>query len=111
MRLKYIQKADFRKSERTNLVEFRKKNYAAVRNLLPDDVICFISSQQDQLVFVHGFVEMTNGKNQFFQILSSRRLRITGGTWNPLRLADYAKEVGLELEGLKKFADYYKNLK
>jgi hypothetical protein len=65
---------------------------------------------------------MSKGLNQFVWILNdsaidknerehrvfdSRRWRLATGTWNPLMLANYAEEVGLQLEGLRKFEQIY----
>lgn len=112
MRLKHIAKVDFRKSEATNFDTFRRARAtkAVVASLGAGDLIMFINMSEDQLVFIHGFDTVSDGK-QTLRVLSSRRLRISGGRWNPLRLANYAEEVGLQLDGLKRFEDYYKRLR
>jgi hypothetical protein len=42
-----------------------------------------------------------------------RILTASGGksVWNPLMLKDYAEEQGIDLDGLKKFEEYYKKLR
>jgi hypothetical protein len=87
-------------------------------NLGPNDVICLISSNEKQLVFVFGFKkqEVYSGRNEDYtgdatEIMSSHRHRICGkGGWNPLMLANYAAESGIILSGVKRFESYYKEL-
>lgn len=109
MRLRYIAQVSFQSSEATNFQTFSRKNPELVKRLSETDVIAFVSLSGDQLVFIHGFTEI-DGEKGALKVLSSRRLRMTGGTWNPLRLANYAEEAGLQLDGLKKFEKYYAEL-
>jgi hypothetical protein len=112
MRLRFIEQVDFRKSEQTNYQEWAKRNRVMNKRLDADDALCFINHGENQLVFVHGFEELeSNYPKRKIHVLASRRLRISGGKWNPLRLTNYAEMVGLKLVGLKDFADFYKELR
>jgi len=105
MRLRYIERADFRKSEQTNFVEVQRRQKL---ELGAKDVVMLISTKGNQLVFVHGFDQYQNGVTR--QILRSERLRLTSGTWNPLMLANYAESVGIKIDGIKRFEEHYKAL-
>lgn len=110
MRLKYIAHADFRKSERTNFLELKKlKKLPALGK---EDVVLLVSLSENQCVFVYGFVsydtECVDGRERHVEICRSERLRITGSRWNPLMIRNYAERVGISIDGLKRFEDYYK---
>ena len=100
---------DFRCSEWTNYETFRRsKKFPG--ELRPHEAFLFVSKKGDQLVWIMnvGEYEFENGRLLTRNIIDSRRWRITsGGTWNPMMLADYAEEVGIDLVGIKKFADLY----
>jgi hypothetical protein len=109
MRLRHIVSVSFNKSELTNYKEFLLQNPGL--ELKNQDVILLISKSRDQLVFVYGFDALN--KNQ---ILFTSRMRIMTasggkGVWNPLMLKNYAKDQGITLDGLKKFEEYYKQLR
>lgn len=101
MRLAYIAEVDFRSSELHNFTRIKD-----APKLGPNDVVLLISLSRTQLCFVHGFTDLDENR----RVLRSERLRLTSGTWNPLMLVDYAERVGLKLEGLKRFNEYYKKL-
>lgn len=102
MRLRRVERVSFCRSEATNFCAVPE----AVRAKLgPDDVVCFVSMTGQQLIFVYGF-HKTGGK----PVLRSARLRLSSGTWNPLMLANYAREVGLTLDGLQRFEQLYKEI-
>lgn len=109
MRLKHVEKVSFRASEHTNWLRFARQNLEVARSLKGSDVVCFLSQTENQLVFIHGFDAWVDEGGRTVQVLSTRRLRIST-RWNPLMLANYARQVGLELEGLKRFEDFYKSL-
>lgn len=110
MRIRRIEKANFCKSERTLFEEFTKKNQTFVRSLGPEGVVVFLSLTGNQMLFVHGFHRIDEGYPHAVQVLMSIKYRIVGGTWNPMRLANYAKEAGLKIEGLKLFEEHYQHL-
>lgn len=101
MRLRYVETVDFRKSELTCWLEIAKRRPALARRLKTDDVVTLASMSGDQLVFLHGFSEV-DGK----QVLRSTRLRLRGGRWNPLMLANYAKDAGIALSGLRTYEQH-----
>src|ERR1700690_4091723 len=103
MRLRFVEEVSFGKSEQTNFLEFSAKNESLAKNLSSEDAILFVSKTGNQLVFIHGFTVLDSKT----KVLSSRRLRLSGGKWNPLRLANYATEVGVTLDGIKRFEQYY----
>src|SRR5574341_1444635 len=103
MRLRHIEQCASRKSERTNFdliaKPMRLRLKAGVAALL-------VSGRGDQLIFVYGYGAVDDDH----VALRSERLRLTSGSWNPLMLANYAAEVGLHLDGIKKFEDYYRSI-
>lgn len=115
-RLRAVIQVPFTKSEETNFAEaLASRHYGAlIRSLQGDDAIAFISQGQNQIVFIHGYDEVQDAKRKW-RVLSSSRIRISRGsglssTFEPKMLANYAKQAGLELIGLKLFEEFYKNL-
>lgn len=120
MRLRYIETVHFGKSELTNFrdllrrrPEFGKDGNPAV--LRKNDVVVFVSKTGNQMLFVSGFVFLKSdpvtagAKERKPVVLRSVRLRLPGNVqWNPLMLADYAREVGIELKGLELYEEYIK---
>jgi len=106
MRLKYIERADFRKSELTNFFALKR------RSLKPGEVACLVSSTGLQIVFVYAPGHVHGGpEDPDREVLRSEKLRLTsGGRWNPMMLGNYAQQVGLDLEGIKLFEVHYERL-
>ena len=102
--LRQIETVDFRKNERTCWREFIAKHRNFV--LRPDESLLLLSKSLNQLCFVYGTTKLDDVPGGL-EILASVKFRISGGTWNPLRLKEYANEVGLELVGLKSFTQHY----
>ncbi len=119
LKLKEIIRVRFNKSEETNFDEvWMSRAYRAiVRALKSDECLCFISPHMNQLIFVHGYVEMRSRKTKRrWVVLASRRFRVKRrpglqNHFEPLMLANYARAVGIELIGLKLFEEYYEYLK
>ena len=106
VRLRKVVTADFRKNEATNW-QLLEDEGEIPRGLKADDVICMLSHTQTQIVFVRPpYEHAINGK--VIKVTASQRLRIAGGSWNPLLLANYAEDVGLRLVGLPKFEEHYR---
>lgn len=102
MRLIAIQRAHFGRSEHTNFITVRRLLKLSLKK---NEVICLVSRSGDQLIFVYG-IEQSVGMPP---VLRSVRLRLTtGAKWNPMMLANYARAVGLTLDGVKFFEDFYK---
>lgn len=116
-RLRAIIPVSFGRSEETNFdsLYWEKKYHQLLKKMDPEDVICLASIGQNQLVFVHGYMQgKTKGKKPWM-LLFSMRMRIKRGpglsdTFEPLMLANYARQVGIELIGLKLFEEHYKHL-
>jgi hypothetical protein len=115
MRIRYIFRGSFQKNEVTLFHEAMTE--AGELTLGHDDCILLVSQSEKLLKFVwrqittsRKNVDGTNGK--LSTVVSSQLYRIVdGGTWNPLMLANYAEQVGIQLEGLKKFEQYYRALR
>jgi hypothetical protein len=105
MRLRSIDRVDFRKSELTNVLAMKK------RSLRVGEVVCLVSSRGDQIIFAYAMSEVSEEDGTERQVLRSEKLRLTsGGSWNPMMLANYALDVGIELEGIKLFESHYKDV-
>ena len=102
---------DFRCSERTNYDKFRASGkFPGV--LRTGEVFLFLSRGGDQLVWLinagESQLNLAGKKARIYEVTDSRKWRISrGGTWNPMMLANYAEEVGIELIGIKKFEVLY----
>lgn len=110
MHLRLVTKADFRKNEVSQLQEHQYQ----VGNLKPGDVICFISKTGAMMRFVfrpETYENLTPARGNRINthtVVESRLYRITGGgTWNPLMIKNYAREVDIELVGLRLFEEYF----
>ncbi len=84
-------------------------------NIQEGEVVCFVAGLGNQLAFVWKPVEVGQyktraGKTVAREICVSSRMRLTSRGWNPLMLANYARKVGIELEGLTLFEDHYPEL-
>lgn len=105
LRLRRIATVNFVRSELTNFMGLLQE-HPELRNLKAGDVVLLRSTSGDQLAFIHGFQEAWSGKKgdaTKVMYLHSVRLRLLKGSWNSLMIADYAKRVGIELEGLPTF--------
>jgi hypothetical protein len=104
MRLKLVQEVDFRKSEQMNFEEVMKKEQLV---LGPNDVVAFYSRRGNQVAFIWrptaiNFADY--GKRPgTATVVRSLRLRLSNRTWDPMMLQNYANDVGLVLEGLRRF--------
>lgn len=105
LRLRQIFKdVDFRFSE---LTIYEKYTPVQVReSLRPGDAALFISRSGSQLLWVLHYGEMAAQKTQR-TVIQSMKLRVSGGYWNPLMLQNYANEIGIELEGIKRFEELF----
>ncbi len=112
VRLRRVARGDFRTSEHTMLMSLQPHE----RKLRGNDCVCFISGTGNQVVFVYAMKSAgeTRATSKYearpIEIVTSVRLRLTAGSWNPLMLQNYAADAGLELEGLKRFEEHYSNL-
>ena len=110
VRLKMVAQGDFRRSEYTLFSGLPRKFR---KSLNSNDAVCFVSGSGSQVVFVYSFTDVgrTKGNTLYgsrsYGIVTSVRLRLTGSTFNPLMLQNYAGACGIELEGLRHFEDYF----
>lgn len=92
MKFKMLEKVSFRLSEQTSFDKIAKQ---ALRfSIRHDEVVVLLSQTEDQLIFVSGYTPLEDGA----KVLTSRRLRLTKGTWDVLRLKEYASLVGLRVD-------------
>jgi len=84
-----------------------------------------LSRGGDQMVFIHGFRDF-NSHGELYRTLESQRLRLRTADpdakgdpetyssrarrWDPMMLADYAKQAGIILRGIKTFTERYEAL-
>ena len=111
LRLKHIvQDVDFRKNELTTYEAWHvSKNFTDDPKL--GEAIMFVSKSGNQLLWVlhynpESLVLKTNRRS-----IESLKFRVSGGYWNPMLLANYAAEVGIELEGIKRFEESFNELR
>jgi hypothetical protein len=103
LRLKAVIQCSFQRSEATNLFQFRKQSHYP-GDLNAGEAFLFLSKQGNQLIFVfRSPVSFDAPSGKSWEVIDSRRLRLTGGTWSPYMLQNYANEVGLHLVGIKRF--------
>lgn len=89
MKFKMLEKVSFRLSEQTSFDHIVKRSQRF--SLRHDEVVVLLSQTEDQLIFVSGYTPLEDGA----KVLTSWRLRLTKGTWDVLRLKEYARNVGL----------------
>ncbi len=92
MKFKMLEKVSFRLSEQTSFDHIVKQSLRF--SLRHDEVVVLLSQTEDQLIFVSGYMRLEDGA----KVLTSRRLRLTKGTWDVLRLKEYARAVGLRVD-------------
>lgn len=91
-----FEKVSFRLSERTSFDNIVRQSMSRKLSLTirHDEVVVLLSQTEDQLIFVSGYTPLEDGA----KVLSSRRLRLTKGTWDVLKLKEYARLVGLKVD-------------
>jgi hypothetical protein len=105
VRLRLVETVDFRKSDMTIWLELESRHHKLAESFGPNDVAAVKNSHGTQLMFLSRPVHL--GSTWVFR---SERLRLTSGSWNPLRLTDYANSVGLHLENLPTFEDILRRI-
>jgi hypothetical protein len=110
MLLRHIATCDFRANEQTNyLLEVKK--YPGLAKLGENDVVLLRSMKGDQLVFIFGFRMVNDERGRHARrFLRSEKLRLERGRWNELMVANYAEQVGIKLDGLKKLEDHLEEI-
>jgi hypothetical protein len=101
-----VQDCDFRYNELTLFEKYRASK-AYQGDLRAGEAYLLVSRTGNQLVWVLRYepeVQVLKTKRRRIETL---RFRVSGGYWNPLMLANYASEVGIELEGIKRFEEAF----
>jgi hypothetical protein len=103
-----IEVADFRRSEMHNLADWERRMR---RKLQAGQTVMLISRGMDQVIFAYGWQpagEAANTSGRAPQsVLRSERLRLDHGRWSGVMLGNYAREVGINLVGVKLFQEHF----
>jgi len=103
LRLKGVIECSFQRSEATNLALFRKQPHFP-GELSVGEAFLFLSKSGNQIIFVfRSPIDFDGPSGKTWGVTDSRRLRLSGGSWSPYMLQNYANEVGLHLVGIKRF--------
>jgi len=116
MRLRYVYTGNFRKNEVT-LYEEARGEMGDVAPFRANDCILVINRARKLLRFIYLPQEVSqnpDGKKAngvSIRVMASQVYRILeNGTWDPRMLSFYASQLGVELEGIKKFEEYFAHL-
>lgn len=113
MRLKLksiVQDVDFRCNELTVYERYRaSKAYAG--DLGRNEACLFVSCSGNQLLWVLSYEPNVLVLKTPRRRIETLRMRVSGGYWNPLMLANYAEKVGIELDGIKRFEEIFETKK
>lgn len=114
LKLKLVYQGSFSKNEVTLFEEAMKANKGI--ELGPSDGVLLVSRSGKMLKFVRraqevGYMNASGQNGRKTTVVFSETYRITGGgKWSPYMLANYAEELGLTLEGIKRFEQHVKAL-
>ncbi len=92
MKFKMFEKVSFRQSEQTSFDAIAKRTRLSLK---PGEVVVLLSQSEDQLMFVGSYLPIGEDGAA---VLTSRRLRLTKGTWDVLKLKEYARVAGLRVD-------------
>ncbi len=107
IRLKYImQDVDFRRNELT-IYEAHRRSRDFPGDPKLGEAGLYISKAGTQLLWVLHYEAEAQIFNTSRRRIESLKMRISGGHWNPLLLANYASDVGIELEGIRRFEEAF----
>lgn len=102
VRLKSIHEVHFGSSEKTNFNALPKARRDELRQA--GDAVCLVSMSGNQLCFVYRPVDTETGG----QLVASVRLRLDRGeSFEGRMLVNYGERIGLLVQGLKRFEDYF----
>jgi hypothetical protein len=108
LRLKHIvQDVDFRHTELDTYEQFRRSK-SFTGDPKPGEAILFVSRSGNQLCWIMHYETGVLVQKTYRARIQTLRMRVSGGYWNPLMLANYAKQVGIELIGIKLFEETYR---
>lgn len=104
LNLRYVpvERRSFHKSDLTLFLELKKEEPRRVHGFRQGDAVMFVSKTGRRISFVFG-EKVADGR----LYLSSLRLWLTGGSWDPRMIVDYAESAGIILANRKKFEDFF----
>lgn len=107
LRLKAIsQDVDFRSTELAIFEKYRRsKDFAG--DPRTGEAYLFVSKSGTQLLWVLHYEAKVQVLNRDRRRIESLKMRVSGGYWNPLMLQNYANDLGIELEGIKRFEEVF----
>lgn len=97
MNIKHVEICDFRRSELTNCVGIIHK-HPRLGGLGKKDVIMLVNLTHTQVVMVMGFFTTdVYGLTQTRYLHSEKLRMLNGEKWNPWRIRDYARRMGVTI--------------
>lgn len=109
IRVRYVAQADFRRSELTNFYDPAVVPVDLRNRLRAGDAVCLHSGGGDQVVFVFKPATVTRVDGEEVEVVPSAKLRLPRNRrWDPLMIATYARDAGLEAAGLRKLEERLK---
>jgi len=101
LRLKGVIQCNFARSEANNLTLYRQMGHFP-GELQAGEAFLFLAKGGNQVLFFFADKQVDfAGVSR--QVIDSRKLRLTTGTWDAYMLQNYANMVGLDLVGIKRF--------
>lgn len=97
MRIRHVEIVDFRRNELTNL-NILYRNRPGLAGLGTHDAVIFINMMHTQVVIVMGIhIVDVKGMPTARYIRSEKLRMMDGAKWNPLRIAEYARQMKIPL--------------
>lgn len=113
MKLKLMATVNFQRSEADNFQAVMKKHPHV--DLGPSDVVLMISMDKSQMVFMYRkqAIDVSEyGKRRgAADVYHSERIRLTRSTWDWRMLQNYAEQVGIALDGFRRFEEMFPKLR
>lgn len=113
MRLKLIVSVNFQRSEAENFQAVMKKHPHL--DLGPNEVVCMVSLARNQMVFMYRREEVElvgyGQRRGTADLYRSERLRLSRSTWDHRMLQNYANQLGIQLDGFRRFEEIFPHLK
>lgn len=113
MKLKLMATVNFQRSEADNFQAVMKKHPHV--ELGPNDVVLMISMDRSQMVFMYRKQQMNvsdYGKRRGeADVYHSERLRLSRSTWDWKMLANYGDQVGIQIDGFRRFEEMFPKLR
>lgn len=109
LNLRYVvpSRVDFRRSDLSHYQDFKKLEPKLAKAFKKGDAVMFVSSAANQILFVFGAEEVTGKSGQEVLALASLRLRITGSSWDPRMIVNYAEAHNILIANRKRYEDFF----